>query len=203
MCGRRSLAPRRRRIRALGRGQPTLPPPHRRLRARRLVGHRCAQVAERTLRLRRRLLPASGVARRGDDPRRELSPAWRGPESVRLGARSLAPRTRLRRVGRIALAWTGGCGRPRRALLRPRAGLRGSPRGRTRRRDPERRRPQPGARPLRGRRRDDARGGAPCPGRRHMLARRHRLAGPGRDADLGLQLPHDRGRRRPSARRRS
>ena len=62
--GRRRLAPRRRRVRALGRRQPTLPAPHRGLRARRLLGDRRAQVAERPVRLRRRLLPASGVARR-------------------------------------------------------------------------------------------------------------------------------------------
>ena len=47
------------------------------------------------------------------------------------------------------------------------------------------------------------RGCPPRPGRRHLLARRHRLAGPRGDADLGLELPDDGGRRRASARRRS
>ena len=62
--------------------------------------------------------------------------------------------------------------------------LRGDP-ARWRRRSAQRRRPQPGARRLRARRgRADA-------GRRHVLGRRHRLARPQRDADLGLGLGDD------------
>ena len=117
----RRVAARRRRLRALGRGKPALPPSHRRLRARRLVGDGRAQVAQRPVRLRPRLLPASRCARRGDGRRRELPPACRRPQSVRLGAGVLASCARVRRVGGGALPGPGRRCRPRRALLRARA----------------------------------------------------------------------------------
>ena len=46
---RRRLGPRGRRVRHLGGGLASLSPPHRRVRARRFVGHRRAQVAQRRL----------------------------------------------------------------------------------------------------------------------------------------------------------
>ena len=202
--GRRRLAARRRRLRALGRRQPSLPPSRRRLRARRLLGDRRAQVAERPLRLRPRLLPASGAHGAGDGRRRQLPPARRRPQPVATGCRSRPAAPAASRSGRRC-ARSDAAASPtlverccehartlRRAARRPAGG-----------RDPERRRPQPGARPLRRRRRDDARGRPPRPGGRHLLARRHRLARPRRDADLGLQLPHDPRRTSSAAPRRS
>ena len=123
----------------------------------------------------------------------------------RLGARVLAPRARLRRLRRAALARPRGRRRARRALLRARAALRRAARREPRRRGAERRRAQPGARPLprRGRRArpthrrgDRARPGATaCSGR---AARRWH--GMRRDAHLGLELVDDRGGRRPLGR---
>ena len=67
--GRGRLAPRRRRVRDLGRRLAAAAPPRRGPRARRLVDDRRAQVAERALRLGDRPLQAPGVAPRGDDDR--------------------------------------------------------------------------------------------------------------------------------------
>ena len=53
------VAPRRRRVRPVGGGEPDAAPLARRLRRRRLVGDRRAQVAERPVRLRPRVLRAS------------------------------------------------------------------------------------------------------------------------------------------------
>ena len=109
-----------------------------------LLGDRRPQVAERALRLRRRLLPASGSPRGRDGGGCELSPARRRTEPVRTGCRSrpaahagFAVWAALRALGRNG---GRGAGRP---LLRPRARLRVRPRCGGRRRDPERRRPQP------------------------------------------------------------
>ena len=91
------------------------------VRPRRLVGDGRPQVAERPLRLRARLLPPRGVARARDGRRRELPPARRRPEPVRLGARVVAARTRLRRLGGPPLAGAQRRRGARRPLLRPRA----------------------------------------------------------------------------------
>ena len=168
-------------------------------RPRRLLGDRRAQVAERPVRLRPRLLPTSRVARRGDGRRRELPASAPTAAAPGLGTGVLAPRSRLRRGPALRSLGPQRRRRPGRALLRPRARVRRPARRAAGGRDPQRRRPQPGARPLRRRRRDDARGRPPRPGRRHLLARRDRLAGTRRDADLGLELRHDRGGRRAPA----
>ena len=81
------VAPRRRRLRPLGRRQPALSPPRRGGRPRRLLGDRRAQVAQRAVRLRARLHAAPGRARRGDGARRQLSAAERRTQPVRLGPR--------------------------------------------------------------------------------------------------------------------
>ena len=61
--GARRLAARRRRLRAVGRGEPALSPSHRRRRASRLLGDGRPQVAQRPLRLRHRVLRPSRRAR--------------------------------------------------------------------------------------------------------------------------------------------
>ena len=90
-------------------------------RARRLLGDRRAQVAERALRLRRRLLPAPG-----GPPRTAMAVAASylqradGREPVRLGAGVVPPRTRHSPSGRRCARWAArrrGIGRP---LLRAR-----------------------------------------------------------------------------------
>ena len=68
-----SLAPRRRRLRAVGRREPALPPSRRRPRRRRLLGDGRPQVAQRPVRLRHRVLRRPGGARGGDGVRRSLS----------------------------------------------------------------------------------------------------------------------------------
>jgi hypothetical protein len=73
------VAARRRRLRALGRRLARAPPPARRTRASRLVGNGRPQVAERPVRLRRRVLRASGRARRLDGRRRRVPPAGGRP----------------------------------------------------------------------------------------------------------------------------
>ena len=114
---------------------------------------------------------------------------------VRLRPRVLPPRPRLHGLRRPALPRPRRRRRARRALLRPGPPLRRAAAGRARRRDPQRRRPQPGPRPLRTptTTTPDPRGHRPRPGRRHLLARRHDLARHGGDADLGLELVDDGG----------
>ena len=148
-------------------------------RARRLVGDGRPQVAERAVRLRARLLRHPGRARRGDGAsrasylqrtrRRAATVDW-VPEFSRR-ARGFAVWAALRALGRdgVAELVERCCDHAQH--------VRGAARRRAGRRDPERRRPQPGARALRRRRRDDPRGRPARAGGRHLLARRHRLAG--------------------------
>ena len=85
---------------------PSLAAPDRRLGARRLVGDRRAQVAQRPVRRRRRLLRAPRLAPRGArDPLRVPAPRRRRrPRPARLDARALAPRARLHDLRGAALA---------------------------------------------------------------------------------------------------
>ena len=98
-------------------GQPAPRPPARRPRARRLVGDRRAQVAQRPLRLGPRLLCRPGGAPRSPRGNGRLPDPGRGlaPRSGRLDAGVLAARPRLRRLRRDPLA------RPRRRLRSDRA----------------------------------------------------------------------------------
>ncbi len=72
---------------------------------------------------------------------------------------------------------------------------RAPPRERARRRGARRRGPQPGARPLRRRRRGHPRGDRPRPAGGHVLAGRDALEGRRGDADLRVGLADDGGRR--------
>ena len=153
----RRLVPHRRRLRPLGRRQPGAPAAAGRLRARRLVGDGRAQVAQRSIRLRNRRGGRRGRAPRGDDLDRRLHPRLRrgGARRWPLGAGVLAPRPRRPPLRRAALAGSQRSGSPRRALLRPRRPDGRAARAGRPRRDRERRRAQPGAGPLRRRRRSD------------------------------------------------
>ena len=117
----RRVAPRRRRLRPVGGGVALAAAARRGLGARRLLGDRRTQVAERSLRHRRRVLRASRVApRRARDPLRlprALRPRGRA-RPARLDAGALAPRARLRDVRGAALARPRGRGRARRADVR-------------------------------------------------------------------------------------
>ena len=131
----RRVVPRRRRVRALGRGRARPRAPHRRRRRRRLVGGRRAQVAQRPLRRRARVRRAT---------RRRSPPRWRSPpptsrprrrderNGARLGARGLAPRPRVPALGRAAPARPPRRRRARRAPLRARRADRGAARGASR-----------------------------------------------------------------------
>ena len=108
----RRVGPRRRRVRPVGRGLTPVSPFHRRLRRRRLVGHRCAQVAQRRLRLRHRLRARCAAAARRDvssrpPPRRTWWPVNCGSRRTP-DARDVAPRARLRALGGAACARTAG-----------------------------------------------------------------------------------------------
>ena len=171
--------------------------------ARRLVGDRRAQVAQRPLRLRHRLLRPPRRAPRGaghpvgvPPPRR----ARRGPRPARLEPGALAARARLPDLRGAALARPQRRRRARRAHLRPGARARRGARRAARLRDPERRRPEPGAVPLRGRRGDRRRSSPRC----RRAARRGSAARSGtaaRDPALRLELAHERGGRRAHGRR--
>jgi len=101
---------------------------------------------------------------------------------------------RGRGVGGLAHAGPGGAGRDVRAELRPGAALCGET-ARGRRRDPQRRRAQPGAGGLRRRGEDEARDrGAPA--RRHLLGGRNGVAGPHSHAHQRVVLGHHGRRRR-------
>ncbi len=151
--------------------------------------------------------PRRGRAPRGDDAGRGVlrRDRRRRARPVQLGAGVVAPRPRVRGLRRAPIPRTDGPRRPPRAVLlaRPPDGRWTARRGG--RHDPQRRRPQPGPRPVRaagGRGRGGDRRLHPGshrrrPGRRDVLARRHDVARHGRDADLGLELEHDRSRRRP------
>ena len=105
-----------------------------------------------------------------------------------LEPRVLAPGARLPDLRGDPLARPGGDRRDGRALLRPRFPLRRAAGRGARRRDPQRRRPQPGARPLRRRRRDYAGDRQRRPGGRNLLALGYPVAGTRGDADLRLEL---------------
>ena len=120
-------AARRRRLRAVGGGQPARAAPRRRGRARRLVGHRRAQVAERPVRLGHRLLRDTGAHRAA------MARAGRLPAPAGGGARPVdwAPEFSRRARGFAVYAALRSLGRARASrswstLLRTRAG---SPRG--------------------------------------------------------------------------
>ena len=143
----RRVAARRRRVRPVGGG---LARSYRHLtrgaRARRQLGHRRAQVAQRALRRRPGDRQADRAAHRARDERLSAAYLVAGeqrdnydytPEASRR-ARGFAA------LRRAALARPPRPGRAGRAQLRAGAPLRGAARGR-RRRDPQRRRAQPGA----------------------------------------------------------
>jgi hypothetical protein len=166
----------------------------------RLVDGRRAQVAERALRLRHGRRGPSRRAPGRDDLRRALRPARGGARERALEPGVLAPgpsRPGLRGDPIARSPWRPG---PRGALLRARPADGRPPRRDARGPCPQRGDAQPGAGAVRGsrsRRRRHDRGGRPCrPGRRHVLAQRHDVARPGRDACVVLELV-DR-RRRPS-----
>jgi glutamate/tyrosine decarboxylase-like PLP-dependent enzyme len=88
--------------------------------------------------------------------------------------------------------------RARRAVLRMRAADGPGAGPRSPGHDPQRRRPQPGAGSLRARRRErDERGHRRGSARGNVLAQRHAMASRAGDADLRLQLAHERGRHPP------
>ena len=105
--GRRRLAPRRRRVRALGRREPGASRTSWPARARRLLGDRRPQVAQRALRLRHRASARTPTPTRRD----EIHAAYlvqdderQAARPGRLGARVLAPRAGLRGLRGAALA---------------------------------------------------------------------------------------------------
>ena len=110
-CGR--MGPRRRGVRPLGRREPAAGAPRRGTRARRLVGDRRAQVAQRPLRLRDRDLRAPVGARSGDGvrralPRRLRSGSRAGPDGLQPGVLAGArarPRSGPRSGSSAARAW--------------------------------------------------------------------------------------------------
>ena len=145
-------------------GRPLRPEhaaPPRRFGTRRLVGDRLPQVAERSLRLRAsrsvrtrtRTARRCGVTAVVSRPRRGQARA--GPGGLDAGV--LATGARLRRLRGAPLAREARRCRSGRALLRTRAPFRRTDSKRPGADDPERGRPQPGARALRGRRADTRR----------------------------------------------
>ena len=198
----RRVGARRRGVRAVGRGQPGARAPGRRRRARRLLGGRRAQVAQRAVRHGVRLLRRPDGARRVDVVHRGVPRRRRArgscaatsdrpsPRAVPAGSLSWAA---LRELGRDGLAeLVERCCALARRFAERLAAIDGvtvandvvlnqvlvgfGDDERTDRVD-------------RGR-----------PARRHLLDGRHDLARPAADADLGLQLDDDRGRRRPFGR---
>ena len=125
--GHGSLAARRRGVRPLGCCLAAIPASRRGCGAGRLVGHGRAQVAERALRLRDRVLRASRVTPRGDVRARQLSRTGRRRRRARpdgLEPRVLPPRPRLSDLRGDQGARTGGDRCAGRTLLRPRHALR-------------------------------------------------------------------------------
>ena len=113
---------------------PALAPSAGGRRARRLLGDRRPQVAQRPVRLGHRALRPPGGAPRGADhlgllPRPD---AGRRARPLRVDAGVLAARARLRGLGRAPVARPARRGRPGRALLRARPPLRRAARRRTR-----------------------------------------------------------------------
>ena len=101
-----ALAPRRRRLRAVGRGLAGAARPDRRPASRRLVDDRRPQVAQRAVRLGARVRPRRGGPPRGDDPRRRVLRRDRGRASATRTTGSPS-----RRAGRAASRSTPRCGR--------------------------------------------------------------------------------------------
>ena len=118
----------------------------------------------------------------------------------RLRAGGLAALAGDPRVCGAALARPAGVGRPGRAQLRAGQADGRATGGGSRVRDPQRRRPQPGARALPRWRRGEPGGDRGDPARWHLLARRDRVARPARGADLILELVDHGRRRRPLGR---
>ena len=197
------VAARRRGVRAVGGGEPELAHLARRRRRRRLVGDRRAQVAERPVRLRARVLSRTRtrIARRwrsraaylvGQARRRPRRSSTGRPS--RRAARAASPCTRRFVRSAVAASPTSSTaaatlGAPLRSEARRRSRLRGAERGRA----------EPGALPVRGRR------------RRRRGARRRPASGeawmggtdvgrPGGDPPLGLELADDEGGHRPHGR---
>ena len=151
----RRLGARRRRVRAVGGGEPIDAPSRRRHRAGRLVGHRRAQVAQRAVRLR--VTCSARIPSRTSLRCRSPRPTSSGtagrvratardyvPESSRR-ARGFATWAALRELGRRR------CGRARRSLLRCLRAASPSDSPIRRRRHRQRRGAQPGAGRLRRR----------------------------------------------------
>ena len=129
-CGGR-LAARGRRLRPVGSRNARPPPPRRRCGARRLVGARRAQAAQRPVRLGDRLLRAPRVAPRGHGGPSQLSRAGRSCGRARpdgLDAGVLASRARIRGLRGPPFARPVGRGGAGRALLQPCAHVRRAPR---------------------------------------------------------------------------
>ena len=158
------------------------------------------QMAQRPLRLRARLRPGPGGAPRGDEARARRTYRSR-PRATSatgtLGPRAVAPGSRLRGLRGAPVAWPDGvvelverccswpggsrtgCGRAPGVTVLNEVVLNQVPR------------PLPAA-GRRRRRRVHAGGDRGRAGRWNLLARRHRLARVGSDADLRLELEHDR-----------
>ena len=153
--------------------------------------HKCA---ERPVRQRPRLRPRRRrAARRDGGDRRVPAGRARRAQPVGLHAGALAPRPRGRGLGGAAHARPLGPGRSHRGPVPARERVRGGTvRGRLR--DPQRRRVQPGAGLVRRARRDAARSRR-RPGRRHLLVRRHGLAGPDGHAHQRVVVGDHGGRR--------
>ena len=113
------VAPRRRRIRALGRRLAATEAPRGRRRTRRLVVDRCPQVAERRLRLRLRRGPRPSRPPRRDVDDRLVPDAQRAARELGMGARQLAASSRLHPVRGDPLARARGHPGARRTVLRP------------------------------------------------------------------------------------
>ena len=197
--GARRVGARRRGVRAVGGGEPGDAPPRRRRRARRLLGRRRAQVAERPLRLR---LRRSARDRDAHAAAMAYTAAYLagtgGGRASATRARVVAPGARLRGAGRRCASWAASgvaelvdrcCALARRFAERL-AEIDGVEIGN----DVVLNQVLVGLR----RRRDaptrviDARAA-----RRHLLDGRHHLAGPPLDAHLGVELVDDGGGRRP------
>ena len=124
---RRCLGPRGRSVRPVGESVAPARRARRRRRARRFVGDRRPQVAQRALRQRSRHRARSGRARRRDVRAGGLSPRPDPPRSVRVHARDEPPHARRRDLGRDRVARPRRRRGARRAQLPPGAAVRGGP----------------------------------------------------------------------------
>ena len=201
----RRLAARRRRVRAVGRGEPAA--------AARSSRGSSAPTRGRPTRTSGSTCPTTAASRSSRDPgaHRRRDGHARGATSCRSGGPSAtrstgSPSSRGARAGsrstpRCARSAARGVADAGRALLRAGAAVRRA----AGRRAPASRssttscstRCWCASLPADGDADDRARGRRARPARRHLLAGRHHLARAGRDADLGVELVDDRGRRRP------